>query len=87
MAPRMKTVTNDVASALALIDQGKVKQAATKLRALDAKLTKKAGSPKKPNAYALFVKANYKKYAAENPTAEPVKIMSMIAAAWKTQKS
>lgn len=87
MAPRMSTVGATLTDAISLMEKENYKKALNKLVKLSAKLDNAKRSPKKPpNGYALFVKANYKKYAAENPNADPIKIMSMIASAWRAQK-
>lgn len=65
-----------------------VKKLESMLKDVAAKLAKKGKSPKarKPSAYSLFVKANYKKVAAANPSKRPQEIMVLLGELYKSGK-
>jgi hemerythrin len=87
MAPRHTTIVAYIEKAISQIENDRCPNALRTLQSLDNKLNNKKKSPKKPNAYAEFVKKQYPHFKKEHPHLEATGIMPLIAAAWKKHKN
>lgn len=88
----LETVVADIKKAMDYMKSDKPARCEKKLDSLVAKLEKKLvgakdAKPRKPSAYALFVKANYKKVAALNEGSDAPSVMKKLAVLYKEQKA
>lgn len=85
MAPRLATIKTAVENALKYIAANKCAGAGKILDGLSNRLSG-SKKPVAPNKYALFVKAQYKRIAAANPSKSAPEVMKMIAKEWKSSR-
>jgi hypothetical protein len=86
MAPRQSTIIKLVEKAMEYIDADRCANARRTLQTLNDKLTSTESKPKKPNAYAEFVKEKFPFFRKQHPEKNATEIMPLIAAAWKAKK-
>lgn len=92
-ANRLSKVVEDLAKVEAFLEKEKVAPAMKKVQAIISKLQKKVDgastekASRKPSKYALFVQANFKKVAAENPSKKASDIMKLLGLLYKSEKN
>ena len=87
MAPRHATIVRLVEKAIAQIEADRCANALRSLESLLLRLNNKDSTPKKPNAYAKFVKDKFPGFQLSNPQLNATEIMPLIAKEWKAQKA
>jgi ATP adenylyltransferase/5',5'''-P-1,P-4-tetraphosphate phosphorylase II len=86
MPIRHTTISKAVAKAIEQIEKDRCPNALNTLKRLDAKLSnKEKQKPRKANPYAEFVKKQFPHFQKKHPGVPAVKLMSLIAQAWKSE--
>lgn len=85
MAPRLATIKKSIENARKYIGASKPAGAIKILENLSQRLSG-SSTPKAPNQYALFVKAQYKKTSNAHPSKPAPEIMKLIAKDWASRK-
>lgn len=88
VAKSFKSIVADLKKVADYLAAAKVKKAQAKVASLSGKLEKKLAKakspkPRKPSAYSLFVKKNYKLVAAQNPGKSFASISKLLAKLYK----
>jgi hypothetical protein len=88
VAKSFKSIVADLKKVADYLAAAKVKKAQAKVASLSGKLEKKLAKakspkPRKPSAYSLFVKKNYKSVAAANPGKSFASISKLLAKLYK----
>ena len=86
MAPRIQTIEAVITKAIAQIEADRCAFALRTLQSLESKLNHKS-KPKQPNAYAAFVKEQYKHFQSRHPGLSATELMPLIAKAWNEKKA
>lgn len=90
-AKRLAKVIESLQKIQNLMEEDKVARAKKAVASLTTKLQKRIAnsetiSKRKPSAYALFVKANYKSIAKQNPDASSTEVMQILAQLYRGSK-
>ena len=86
--PRISTIRDRIGKAIDYLDAGKAQRALAVLRSLADKMddsNSRSSTPKKPNAYALYVQERFESVRKENPTFGATDVLRVIAKEWKAK--
>lgn len=85
--PKKQYIIERIESAIKKIQDKKLKDAEDTLVKLREKLSgTKPAAPRVANAYAVFVKDNFKKVQSEHPSKSAKELMPIIAEMWADKK-